>query len=195
MTKHVTHPSVHANDQGDLVDAAEAFRKRFGDVPSKIIKTSEIRHTWGLSFLANYLNLPLYRDLIKTTDLSRPQIVTLFSLSECDGLQASEICLISGQPKNSISRAVIDLRKRGLITQKNHSVDKRAKHLHLTEAGSALLEQILNRFLARQSAMRAILSEDELEVFDRLLAKLLFAMPSWVDDGVEVERLDTTPRS
>ena len=192
MTRKATpHLDNFAGTEG-IRDASSAFRMRFGDVPAQIIKSSKIRHTWSLSFLANYLNLPLYRDLIKTTELSRPQIVTLFSLSECDGLQASEICLISGQPKNSISRAVIDLRKRGLITQKSHSVDRRAKHLHLTEDGSALLQQILDRFLTRQSAMRAALTDAELKVFDQLLEKLLLAVPTWVDDGVEVERLDSS---
>jgi len=38
-------------------------------------------------------------------------------------------------------------------------------------------------FNARQNAMRAALSSEELATFDRLLSKMVSALPDWVDSS------------
>jgi len=46
--------------------------------------------------------------------------------------------------------------------------------------GADLLGQVTPIFAARQAAMRAALSAEEQATFDRLLLKIVYAMPDWV---------------
>ncbi|MFZ2103065.1 MAG: MarR family winged helix-turn-helix transcriptional regulator [Oricola sp.] len=145
-----------------------------------MLTDTPLMHAWRISFLANFFTGPIYRDLDIQAGLNRPQFVILFCLSQKPGLAAKDICLLTGLPKNSISRAVSELMDRNMIERETRDEDKRSKTLVLTSVGSAILESVVPLFLDRQKAMRAALSEDELRQFDGLLAKMIFAMPAWV---------------
>jgi MarR family transcriptional regulator, temperature-dependent positive regulator of motility len=107
--------------------------------------------------------------------------VILLGLSQQPGLLARDICRATGLPKNSISRAVSDLLRKGLVTAETEAEDRRAKRLTLTRSGAILLAEALPAAEARQTAMRAALTEVEAEQFDKLLLKLIEAMPDWVE--------------
>ncbi len=137
---------------------------------------------WSLNYLANFFTGPLYQRLGEQFDLGRPEFVILYTLKHGEGLVARDICLATGLPKNSISRAVSELNSRGLIVRVVSAADRRAKPLRLTKAGAALLDQVEPLFLARQEAMRSPLSKQERAEFDRLLGKMICAMPTWVEE-------------
>lgn len=160
--------------------AADRLVDRFGEASIKMLTDTPLVHAWRVSFLANFFTGPIYRDLDERFGLSRPQFVILFCLSQKPGLAAKDVCLLTGLPKNSISRAVSELMARGLIERETRDSDKRSKTLVLTPAGRSLLEAGIPLLAARQEAMRAALSAEERRQFDRLIAKMILAMPDWV---------------
>lgn len=164
----------------DLATSASRMIDHFGAASIKMLTDTPLIHAWRLSFLANFFTGPIYREVDERFALSRPQFVILFCLSQKPGLAAKDICLLTGLPKNSISRAVSELRARALIERETRDEDKRSKTLVLTPAGAALLADAVPLLVNRQKAMRAALSEEELQQFDRLLTKMVFAMPDWV---------------
>lgn len=161
-------------------EAASRLAEQFGPLSLTMLTDTELSPIWRVSFLANFFTGPIYAELLERFGLSRPGFVILFSLSHQDGLVARDICLVTGLPKNSISRAVTELETNGLIARNTDTADKRAKPLALTAEGRATLEQVVPLFRDRQAAMLAPLDANEAAEFDRLISKIVFAMPSWV---------------
>jgi len=161
----------------------DQMEKRFGRAITPFLEDSPVRHIWRLSFLVNFFNGPLYAKLASRFGINRAEVQILYSLSLCDGLLAQDISLITGQPKNTISRAISQLLEKKYIDRKTHRGDRRAKALELTEAGHGLIAEIMPSFNARQNAMRDALSSEELATFDRLLSKMVSALPDWVDSS------------
>lgn len=164
-------------------DTTGAFGALFGPLSMTMLTDTELSPAWRISFVANFFTGPIYADLMERFDLSRPGFVILFSLSHEDALVARDVGLVTGLPKNSISRAVTELEAKGLIARATGTKDKRAKPLSLTPQGRALLEKVVPLFADRQAAMLAPLDAAERQEFDRLISKIVFAMPKWVEPG------------
>ncbi len=160
--------------------AAKDLADQFGPLSLTMLMDTELSPAWQVNFLANFFTGPIYAELAERFDLTRPGFVILFCLSQRDGLVARDICLVTGLPKNSISRAVTELEGRGLIARDTDASDKRAKPLALTDDGRDLLAQVVPLFKERQSAMLNPLDENEVAAFDRLISKIIFSMPDWV---------------
>ena len=158
-----------------------AFVERFGALSPIMLATPPLAPAWRLNFLANFFTGPLYARLAAEHGLSRPEFVVLYCLSHQPGLVARDVGLLTGLPKNSISRAVTALLARGLVRLEGAGTDRRAKPLALSKDGAALLRAVTPAIAARQDAMRAALDTDEAAAFDALLAKMIAAMPGWVD--------------
>ncbi|MEO0362440.1 MAG: MarR family transcriptional regulator [Pseudomonadota bacterium] len=169
-----------SKDDDPEFEPALALADRFGPLSLTMLNETELSPIWRVSFLANFFTGPIYAELQTRFGLSRPGFVILFSLSRKDGLVARDICLVTGLPKNSISRAVTELEAKGLIARDTDAADKRAKPLALTPEGRALLEAATPLFKERQAAMLAPLDGAEAAEFRRLISKLIFAMPDWV---------------
>jgi DNA-binding MarR family transcriptional regulator len=161
-------------------DEKDRMADRFGDLAVTMLSDTPLSDAWRVNFLANFFTGPIYRTIGSRFALSRQEFVILFALSQKPGLVARDACLATGLPKNSISRAVAELLRRGLIKSTTYADDRRAKCLELTSTGENMLSQVIPLFEARQTAMRAILTDAEKSEFDRLLMKLIEAMPDWV---------------
>ena len=162
-------------------DAREsAMVERFGTLSLMMLNDTPLIHAWRVNFLANFFVGPIYRELDEKFDLSRPEFVILFSLAQRSGLVARDICLVTGLPKNSISRAVAQLLAKGLVERRAGFEDKRAKPLVLTTSGRDKLESVIPLFKRRQADMRSALNESEQAQFDHLLEKMIYNMPNWV---------------
>ena len=169
----MTRPDTDLARDSDLVET-------FGALSLIMLDESELRHAWRINFVANFFTGQVYRQLGEQYGIGRPEFVILYCLRHRPGLVAQDICRVTGQPKNSISRAVSDLLSKGYIARGVDPSDKRAKPLSLTDAGRAILAQVEQLILTRQDRMRAALTEAELSQFDALIRKLVGAMPSWV---------------
>ena len=167
-------------DHDPAFDKASALAGLFGPLSLTMLTDTDLSAAWRISFLANFFTGPIYAQVQERFDLSRPGFVILFSLSHQNGLVARDICLVTGLPKNSISRAVTELETKGLIARDTDAADRRAKPLNLTPEGRAMLARVVPLFQARQKAMLAVLDQAEAAEFDRLMTKVVFAMPDWV---------------
>lgn len=167
-------------DHEPSIEAAKALADLFGPLSITMLVDTELSPAWQVNFLANFFTGPIYAELAERFDLTRPGFVILYCLSQRDELVARDICLVTGLPKNSISRAVTELEGKGLIERDTDASDKRAKPLTLTDAGKTLLARVVPLFKERQIAMRDPLHEDEAAEFDRLISKIIFGMPEWV---------------
>ena len=159
----------------------DPFEARFGPLARDLFEDAPLADVWRLAFLANFHTGPVYAWLQAEYGFGRPGFVVLYCLSRSSGLMARDVVRVSGLPKNSVSRAVTDLVARGLVTTREGRDDRRAKPLHLTQAGRTLLDAAMPRFLARQEAMFAPLLDEERAILSGLLARLASGMPDWVD--------------
>jgi len=88
--------------------------------------------------------------------------------------------MITGRPKNTISRAVSVLLDKGYVKRQTDNDDKRAKSLKLTDSGLEIISEVLPHIVHRQDLMREVLTDDEKKTFDDLLGKIVFSLPEWV---------------
>jgi DNA-binding MarR family transcriptional regulator len=167
-------------DHDPRFEEASALADLFGPLSLTMLTNTDLSAAWRLNFLANFFTGPIYAQIQERFGLSRSGFVILFSLSQQDGLVARDICLVTGLPKNSISRAITELETKGLIGRDTDAADRRAKPLKLVEPGRALLNKVVPVLKARQQAMLAVLDDAEATEFERLITKLVFAMPDWV---------------
>jgi len=128
------------------------------------------------NYLALRYNQPLYGWVEERFGLSRPEFVILYSLGIMDGVTASEIASSTAFPKNTLSRAVGVLAKRGLVRRGADATDRRAQPLHLTPAGHDLLAEAMPRFVALEEEMLEPLSLIEREQLSVLMAKVVLGM-------------------
>ncbi len=135
------------------------------------------RNPCGFAARFNYLalryNLPLYGWVEARFGLSRVEFVVIYSLGLMEGVTASEIAASTAFPKNTLSRAVGRLVKLGLVRRGADAVDHRAHPLSLTDAGRAVLDEALPRFVAAEEAMLGPLSLVERETLAMLMAKVV----------------------
>lgn len=87
-------------------------------------------------------------------------------------LAPSELAKIAGVTRATISMMLARMKRDGLITEEADAQDGRQKHIRLTEAGLALMEEILPAHYQRVSALMGRLTESEQEELIRLLGKL-----------------------
>lgn len=136
-----------------------------------------------LSFRINYLalafNTPVYEWIEQKFGLKRPEFVVLYSLFLKDGVAAKDICISSGFPKNTISRAVQVLLKRKLILRAADEADRRSFVLRLTGPGRACAEEALPMMVAREQLMLETLTKAERLMLCELLAKLVIKAGTW----------------
>jgi MarR family transcriptional regulator, temperature-dependent positive regulator of motility len=125
------------------------------------------------NYIALRYNIPLYGWVEREYGLPRPEYVVVYSLGLRDGVTARDISVSYGFPKNSLSRAINGLERKGLITRTSHPNDKRSFVINLTAAGRKLFEETLPRFVALQDEMLQVLSAKERTDLSVLLAKIV----------------------
>ncbi|MET0427013.1 MAG: MarR family winged helix-turn-helix transcriptional regulator [Microvirga sp.] len=158
------------------LDAASAGR---GSDLRDILSGTEIPTAYKIGYILNFYREPSFRAIEREFGLTRPEIVFLLALHFREGITASEFCEFSGHLKAGVSRAVIALERKGLVTRRPDAADTRRQLLFLTEAGRALYSNYIPALRAREEAMLACLSKAERKRLDQLLDKLAAHVPEW----------------
>ena len=125
---------------------------------------------------------PGFKHVERHYGLTESETAVLFCLGQFPGLRAKDVSAVSGRPKNSISRAVHLLIKKGFIDRAADRRDKREKTLRLTPDGSSVFHRVVPIFLERQEAMLSALNARERKTFDKLLGKLIEGLGDWTKD-------------
>lgn len=146
-----------------------------------ITKTTPVATAYRMAFLTNFFRQPLLRAFEVEYDLTRPEWTVLICLAHRDGLYQRDICEITEQPRNTISRAVARLSARDHIASVADPADGRRTILTLLPAGRALYDRTMERAATREREMLRTLSATEHRQLVALLDKLVAAVPDWKD--------------
>jgi len=144
-----------------------------------ILSGNPIFDAYLLNYLANFYVGPLLKVVETRQNLTRPEWIVIFCLTQHEGLNAQEVSDVTGRPKSSISNAVIMLQKKGLLRRTADPMDGRRQILKLTAAGRRAYEDLVTFFIERQEAMLACLSAGERRTLRKLLLRLADNMESW----------------
>lgn len=147
--------------------------------PLAILESDRLRIAARLSWLANFFSGPLYRQLELTRGLTRPEFSVLHCLAQCPNVTAQDISVMTGQAKNTLSRAIRRLLRDGRIVRTPDASDSRALLLMLTDRGRALHVELIADFASRERAMLLPLTSAERVQLDRLLGKLVMRTDDW----------------
>jgi len=144
-----------------------------------ILDATDFPIGYRIAFITNFMREPVLRQMEREFGLIRPELTVLMCLSFSRDVNARDICEITEQPSNTVSRGVASLEKKGLITRSRDSVDTRRQVLNIKPEGQVVHDQIMALFTAREQRMLAHLEEDEQELLLALLDKLARNVDDW----------------
>ena len=144
-----------------------------------ILKNNPIPAAYRVNYVANFYVGPLVAWMEKSFNLTRPEWIVLFCLTQQARLNAQQISQVTGRAKTSVAGAIKQLQKKKLITRKADIADRRRRVLHLTDAGRNLYRTILGRFVAREAHMLTSLNAGERALLIRLLDKIIKGDRAW----------------
>lgn len=119
-------------------------------------------------------------------DLTPVQYAALCAIADSPGMDQAGVAAIIAKDRATTGSVIDRLEQKGLITRGENSRDRRARVLHLTEAGAVLLETLLPVVDAVQREILAGLDEAEQVRFVELARKAIAAA------GEEEDRRDAT---
>lgn len=138
-----------------------------------ILERSAVRFGYRIAVLSNWYRGPGYKLIEEKFGLTEPECSALFCVGHADNLTATDVCNITGRPKNSMSRAISILIKKKLFARAIDKVDARKKRLILTPEGRVLYEKTVPIFLKLEQDILQPLTPSELSDLDRLLTKMI----------------------
>lgn len=138
-----------------------------------ILEHSQVRFGYRISVLANWYRGPGYKSIEQKFGITEPECSALFCIGHSDHLTATDVCNITGRPKNSMSRAISILIEKELLLRSVDNIDARKKRLLLTTEGRALYARIVPIFLKSERNIVQPLTPSELSDLDRLLSKMI----------------------
>lgn len=127
---------------------------------------------YRLNRLADQVSEQLAHLYESSYSLTIAQWRVLAWLNQCGVLTAKQIRDATRMDKARVSRAVQVLVDRQLISRSPDQQDQRAHHLRLTEAGCALLNQLLPEAQAWEASLLSALSGAERGALLKAMAKL-----------------------
>jgi len=145
----------------------------------RILTEGPIRTGYKVSYLSSFFSGPIYKVIEPKYGLARPKLNVLLCLSQMGELTATQIIEACGQPRASVSRAVISLIKEGRIVARTAPDDGRRQLLNVTPKGEKLLKTVMPLFIQRHREMLSVLSNEERTDLERLLTKLALRDDGW----------------
>lgn len=82
-----------------------------------------------------------YRPLLNKLGITYPQYLVLMALWEADGISIATLTQKSGIDAGALTLILKKLTEKGLIEIHRDEIDKRVKHVHLSQQGKALKEE------------------------------------------------------
>ncbi len=134
---------------------------------------------YRIAFITNFLREPLLRKMERDVGLIRPELTVLMCLSFSRDVHARDICEITEQPSNTISRAVSSLESKECLTRKKDAVDTRRQVLNITPKGQRLHDQVMAQFASSEARMLGALSEQDRNTLLSLLDTIARDVEGW----------------
>lgn len=115
--------------------------------------------------------------LVQPLGLTIIEWYILRALYERDGQHASELARAVGRAATSFTPNLDKLQDKGLIERRPDPTDRRAVHIHLTRAGNALREEVLQVAEDIDARIHSMFEPRQYEEFESVLAQLQTADP------------------
>lgn len=143
-----------------------------------ILEDNAIGSIWQICFVANSFVFPIYAFYDKEYKISRMEFVILFILAHKGKLMAWEMCIMTGLPKNNISRGVKKLEDKGLIKRSQDPKDARRAILVTTTDGDGLYKELIAHYTQRADSFLSLLDDTDKKDLERIMLKLSKSMPA-----------------
>lgn len=137
---------------------------------------------YRLAFVTNFWREPVLRRMERDFGIIRPELTVLICVSFRGNINARDVCEITEQPSNTVSRAVTSLERKGLITRTRDAVDTRRQLLNISTEGQKLHDRIMAMFAAAEQEMLAGLTPAEIQTLGFILDKLARDVERWRPD-------------
>ncbi|WP_176250240.1 MULTISPECIES: MarR family winged helix-turn-helix transcriptional regulator [unclassified Sulfitobacter] len=134
---------------------------------------------YRLAFLTNFWREPILRQMEKDFGIIRPELTVLMCLSFRDDVHARDICEVTEQPSNTVSRGVASLEKKGYLARTRDTDDTRRQVLRITPEGRVMHDKIMTRFAQAEQKMLGVLSKQEQTDLLCLLDKVARDVENW----------------
>lgn len=141
-----------------------------------IIEESPAPYTLRFALIRNWYVQPLHRIYEKVHGLGDTDVSVISWLGIRNNLRAQDIVNISQRPKNSVSRSVAVLLRKGLVRREVDPSDRRQKVLQLTKRGREMYAGIVEIWTAQERTLLSALPKSETAALDRLLKKLILTV-------------------
>jgi len=144
-----------------------------------VIDSTPIPFGYRIAFLTNFFRGPFLRDLEKNYGLIRPEWTILICLNYQEGITSKDICEVTEQPSNTVSRAVSSLLDKKLISRKVDNEDARRSLLYISGAGRKLNTSIMIEIKKIEDQMLDCLTPTERKQLDKVLDKMCRHVQFW----------------
>jgi MarR family transcriptional regulator, temperature-dependent positive regulator of motility len=135
--------------------------------------------SFRVNFVAHHFNQPVYEWIEKTHGLSAAEHIVLYALALKDGITADDVVASTARPKNTLSRGVAGLLRRGLVSRKADRKDRRRLILRLTRDGRRVARDTVPALVAHERAMAQALTAAETKRLKTLLDKIILRQDNW----------------
>lgn len=160
-------------------DLAERLAAQRHDAIRVILNSPLItRFGFRISLWNGFFSGPLFAEMERRFNVTRDEHNVLFFLTVYGSTSAKVISESLGRPKNSVSRAVDSLLRRGLIHSESDPTDRRRIVLAVEPEGQDLYLQVARMWRKRQDLLTAHLTAEEKQQLEGLLDKLL-SLDGW----------------
>ena len=127
---------------------------------------------YQLAVLADGASRLLADAYAEQAKLTIPEWRVLAMISELDPAAARDVVARTPMDKMTVSRAVVSLESKGLISRAPSETDRRSSLLRLTSDGAVRFARVAELALEQETRMLAVLTEAEKETLSKLVLKL-----------------------
>jgi DNA-binding MarR family transcriptional regulator len=161
-----------------------AEKRTAGSEPAPVCRPAEGEVQLGLlnGFIGFHLRLAqeasfrAFAQRVGDPDLKPRRFAILNLIHENPGLTQTALGRASGRDKSTLTPALNDLERRGLITRERSASDRRSYVLSLTREGKALLQKLARHAEAHDRRLDEVVGLDKKAEFVRTLRKIAMAL-------------------
>jgi DNA-binding MarR family transcriptional regulator len=126
--------------------------------------------------MAQEVSFQAFARRVGEVELSPGRFALLMLIGENPGISQAALGRASGRDKSTLTPALDDLERRGLVRRERPASDRRAYALTLTEAGAAMLATLTEHARAHDRALDRIVGSGEKARFLRTLRRIAAAL-------------------
>jgi len=133
--------------------------------------------------LAQEASFQAFRQRVGSDSLQPGRYTILSIIDRNPGLTPTDLSRACGRDKSTLTPALRDLAKRGLVERKRRETDERSYTVHLTPAGADLLQKLRHHALAHDRVIDRIVGSDNRSAFLEILRRITSELASNLQEG------------